>query len=212
MKRTLPLFLSLALCLLLFSSLSLASGITGKGVKIGLNIASLHGDDVEDLEEAIDESLKSKLGVCFGAFLTYSINEIFAVQPEVLFTQKGAKAHDEDWELGFNLSYFEIPVLAKIIIPTKGNIKPSLFAGPAIALKLSGNSRVKWDGEEDEENIEDGTDFGLIFGGGVDFGVGQGKLMIDIRYTLGLSQIGEIDGEDLEMKNGLFSIMLGFSF
>lgn len=175
-------------------------------------MASLHGDDVKDLEEEIDENLKSRSGISFGGFLTYSINEIFAVQPEVLFTQKGAKANDEDWELSFNLSYLEIPVLAKIMIPAKGNIKPSLLAGPVVALKLSGNTRVEWYGEEEEEDIEDGTDFGLILGGSIDFGVGQGKLMIDIRYTLGLSQIGEIDGEDLDMKNGVLSIMLGYSF
>jgi len=198
----------------LFSSSSLASGITEKGLKIGLNVANLHGDDVEDLEELINQNLKSKPGICFGGFLTYSINDLLAIQPEVLFTQKGAKAKNEDWELSFNLSYLEIPVLAKIMLTTKGNIKPNLFAGPVLALKLSGNTRFEYDGDSEEEDIESGSiDFGLIFGGGINLELSKGKLMLDVRYILGMSQIGEWeDGEDIDMKNGVLSIMLGYSF
>lgn len=83
MKRLIVnMFISLVLLTLFFASVS-AQGLTGKGLKGGLNIATLTGDDVEN------EGKKSKLGLCAGGFITYSINDIFAIQPEVLFTMKG---------------------------------------------------------------------------------------------------------------------------
>ena len=54
------------------------------------------------------------------------------------------------------------------------------------------------------------TDFGLVFGGGVDFGLGKGYFTIDLRYTLGLTTISDFEDEDV--KNGAFSLMLGYSF
>ncbi len=61
--------LSVGLCLLLFSSLALASGITAKGIKIGLNLAKVSGEDVEYKWE-------NKTGLCAGGFLTISLSYI----------------------------------------------------------------------------------------------------------------------------------------
>ena len=132
----------IALLLLAFSPAVFAQGITAKGVKGGLNIATLTGDDVEDA--------KSKIGFAFGGFLTYEVNEMFSLQPELLFTMKGSKYDEEDtetdedgwqsyykYEGSWNLNYLEIPVLAKLKIPMEGNIKPNVFMGPALGINIS---------------------------------------------------------------------------
>jgi hypothetical protein len=113
------------------------------------------------------------------------------------------------------LDYLEIPVLVKIIFPSPGGVNPYLFAGPAVAIKVSGKVKAEFAGESDEEDIEDmkSTDFGLVIGAGVDFGfgaLGKGTLSVDIRYSLGLSTISDFEGDDV--KNGAFSLMVGFSF
>ncbi|GAH00873.1 unnamed protein product, partial [marine sediment metagenome] len=120
-------------------------------------------------------------------------------------------------KIWIKLDYLEIPVLAKIIVPTPGGVKPCLFAGPVLALKLSGKMKAEYAGESVEEDIEDedmkSTDFGLVIGAGLDFGLGvsgMGKLTVDIRYSLGLSTISTFEGDDV--KNGVFSLMVGFSF
>ena len=69
------------------------------------------------------------------------------------------------------------------------------------------------------KDIEDmkGTDFGLIIGGGIDFGLdaaSKRKIMVDLRYILGLTTIHKsVEGEEIvDVKNGVFSLMVGFSF
>ena len=211
---------------LLFSSSLLAQGITAKGIKCGLNIANLTGDDVENADP--------KICLVLGGFLTYELNEMFAIQPEVLFSMKGAKFEDEYTEEYSNyeyydrtegswkLNYLEIPVLAKLNIPMESNVKPNIFIGPALGINLSATYDMDyewWEKEDgvivdegsgsDDGDIEDikGADFGLIFGAGVEFG----KITVDARYNLGLSTIDDSD-EESDVKNSVISIMLGYSF
>jgi len=202
----------------LLPGLSSATGIKG-GLKIGASSAKLYGDDVTNLEALLGEDLKSRFGFSVGGFITFDIIEMFAIQSEVLYTMKGLTYEEEimgdTLKVWLKLDYLEIPVLAKITIPTQGSVKPSLFAGPAVAIKISGKVKAEFAGDSDEEDIEDmkGTDFGLVIGGGLDFGLGAsgtGSLSIDIRYSLGLSSISEFEGEDI--KNGVFSLMVGYSF
>ncbi len=216
MKRLIiTIFAIVAVFTLSFASVS-AQGLTA-GLKGGMNIANLHGKGVKVIEEGIGTDLVSKMGFCAGGFITYNINDMFAIQPELLFSMKGAKAEreieGETAKLAFNLNYLEIPVLAKLSIPTPGNVKPSLFVGPSLAIKLSGKLKTEIAGESEEEDLEDlkSTDFGLVFGAGIDFALGQGKLTVDARYTLGLTKADESE-EELDIKNGAISIMVGYSF
>lgn len=213
MKRTIKVMLIGAVALmLLLPSTSFAKGITG-GLKIGMNSADLHGEDVKELEEDFGEELKSKWGLCAGGFIRFNISEAFAIQPEFLYTIKGGKFEEtiagETMKYEMNFSYLEIPVLVKFMIPTPGGIKPSLFAGPALAIKLSAKEKLVVAGETiDEEDIEEmkDTDFGLIIGAGIDFW----NLTVDVRYNLGLTTISDVAGEDV--KNGVISLIVGYSF
>jgi len=53
-------------------------------------------------------------------------------------------------------------------------------------------------------------DFGLVFGAGIEFG----KFVIDGRYTHGFTNLNdsEEDGDAVEFKSRVFSIMAGFRF
>ncbi len=210
MKRLVVTMFTIVLMFTLCSSSVFAGGLTGKGLKGGLNFANLRGDDVEDLD------LNSKMGFCAGGFITYSINDMLAIQPEILFTMKGTKQEEELWGETFkqtiSLNYLEIPVLAKLSIPGQGSFVPNLFIGPYLAIKLTGKVKVEYAGESEEEDIEDlkGTDFGLVFGGGVDFALGSSKVTVDARYTLGLTTIDASEWE-ADIKNGVFSLMVGYS-
>lgn len=223
MKRLIAIIVTGALALmLLLPSSSLAQEIRG-GLKLGLNMANIHGTDVANFENETEESWGSKIGFCVGGYISFKIGEMFAIQPEVFYTMKGAKIETtllgETAKLKLKFSYLEIPVLAKLLISTQSNVKPSLFVGPTLAIKLSGKMWAEWAGESDEEDIEDmkGTDFGLIIGGGIDFGLdaaSKRKIMVDLRYILGLTTIHKsVEGEEIvDVKNGVFSLMVGFSF
>lgn len=164
-------------------------GITGKGIKIGLNLANVTGDDIEI-------NWENKMGFCAGGFMTFNLSNMFAIQPEAFFTMKGYKS-DQEWNFyKLTITYLEIPVLAKILILTEGTIKPNIFAGPSLGIRISG--------EEDMKS----TDFGLIFGGGIDFAFGTGNFLVDFRYSMGLSSIYENE----DVKNTVISIMVGYYF
>jgi len=216
MKRLIVILFAIVL-LFALTSMASAQGLTGYGLKGGLNLANISEDWSEDWD-GVDK--KMKLGFCVGGFVTYSINEMFAIQPEVLYTQKGAKWEAEDWNDTEKLTYLEIPVLAKVTIPTQGNISPNLFVGPSLGILLSAKYLEEWDGESEETDIKDdmkSTDFGLVFGAGVDIGMPHSAITVDGRYTLGLTNTCEpyeYDGEEIECeeKNGVISFTVGYSF
>ncbi len=243
--------IALALVFTLSSASVYAKGLTGIGVKAGLNLANAYGDDAKPLmayaaltgfgmpeEEAalwaydVDVSKKMRIGAAFGGFIEYSINDNFAIQPEFLYTMKGVKGEfeEEDPYTGetvkvkgtIKLNYLEIPVLAKLSIPTQGSIKPVFLLGPALALKLSAKTKGEAKGETiDESGSEDISsdvkdfDFGVVVGAGVDYELASGgKVTVDGRYTLGLTNVSDIEGaeEDLDAKNAVISVMIGYLF
>jgi hypothetical protein len=180
------------------------------GLKAGLNIANLSGDDVEGSD--------SKTGFAGGAFFTYQLSSMFAIQPEVYYSMKGATDkmdfNGATVDLTYTLDYIEIPVLFKLLIPLQGsNIKPSIFAGPSLGINTTAKIKAEYQGESEEEDIEDvkSTDFGLQFGGGIGFPIGKGELGVDIRYILGLSTIDD-SAEEADVKNNVINVNLYYGF
>ena len=184
-------------------------GITAKGVKLGLNLHTLGGGDVQ--------STDSKMGFALGGFLTYRINKRIAVQPEVLITQKKANSEKDveggTWKYKLDLWYLEVPVLVKVAIPVKSSLNPSVFVGPVVALKLSGKGESEFT-EGVVDRVVGGLefyDFGIILGAGVEFTLGffqQGKFTADVRYNLGLTKINT----EKDIKTRAFTFMLGYIF
>ncbi len=194
-------------------------GVTGKGVKLGFDIADINTDYDE-----LDEFLDSRVGFSGGAFLTYNFTPQFAVQPEILYVTKGAEKDLFFIGAEWSMHYLEIPVLLKLNIVPEGKVRPNLFAGPALSLLLSSEVRVMSE-SYDVSNGMKSMDMGLVFGGGVDYK----RITFDIRYTLGLvgtvdaaDKVNELTGAepgdsyylegDPSVKNTNLSFMLGFRF
>jgi Outer membrane protein beta-barrel domain len=181
------------------------------GLKAGGNIANLNGSDAGNTD--------SKFGFAFGGFFMYQFSPLFAVQPEVYYTMKGATQKED---LGFgtinytlSLDYIEIPVLLKLVIPVRGsNVDPAIFAGPFVGFNTTAKAKTEYNGQSQESDIQDvkSTEFGLQFGGGLGFNVGRGELGVDIRYILGLTTLDN-SSANADVKNGVinFNIFYGFN-
>ena len=188
-----------------------STGIT-IGIKGGGNRSDFYGDDVEA------DDWDPSLGFCVGGFLNLKIDEMISIQPEAFFTMKGAQAEEFGETFKISLAYLEIPVLAKISIPNPGGIEPCLLIGPAFAMNMSATAKYDYVYESEEEDIADEVqdfDLGFVIGAGldIDHGQGQGKLSIEIRYTLGLKVVPDEEGEeDFDLKNSVISLMAGLSF
>lgn len=212
--------LMVILCVLLLATAVLAQdegkGLTAKGFKFGLNLANVSGSDVDLLiDEVADEtglnvSNDMLLGFAFGGFLTYNFSPSVALQPEVLYTMKGFKVSVQGVDVDMKINYIEVPVLFKFMFGTS-TTKPSLFAGPAVGFLVS--SSVSAAGfSVDADELWKSTDLGLVFGGGVDFPVGQGTMTFDGRYTLGMSKTPDSDPISIDIKNTNISFMMGYGF
>lgn len=183
------------------------TGITGKGIKVGLNLANISGDDVPD-------EAKVSMGFAFGGFFTYSLSPSLAIQPELLYSMKGSKAEMGIVTEKFKFNYLEIPVLLKFSIPTEGNMTPFLFGGPAISLLMSAKYEVGDGTNNIEIDIKDdlkSMDFGLAFGAGVGVAMDEGILTIEGRYTLGMTVIDDTPNPE-DVKNTNISFLLGYTF
>jgi len=178
------------------------------GVKGGINLATVSFDP----ELPVDYGLR--LGIVAGAFVSLPLGSRLAVQPEALFSQKGAAVDADGVDATLRLDYLEIPVLLKYSLSgarTPGRHCVFVFGGPAVAFKIRaeasatfGEETIDDDVDEDIENV----DLGVAFGAGVSFG----RVTIDGRYTLGLSNISTDEEEAGKARNRTLSVLAGFRF
>jgi hypothetical protein len=104
---------------------------------------------------------------------------LFSLQIEGDYVKKGWKDLFE-----YDLSYFEIPVLLRLNLPLP-IITPFAMAGPSIAF-LTGATAAG----VDAKSSFNGTDFGLIFGAGVEIAMGPvAALVAQFRYEMGLTDV-----------------------
>jgi len=166
------------------------------GAKAGANFASLNGDDVDDID--------GRTSFHVGGVANIGITELFSVQPELIYSSQGFSADDTDGDVSVNLDYINVPIMADFEL-AEGF---SLQGGPQIGFNIS--SKIDFDG--DKEDIEDIQT--------IDFGVGIGaqyvlpmNLFFQARYVIGVTNVyEEIEGMDLEAKNSVISVSVGYFF
>ncbi len=184
-----------------------ASGLVGKGFKVGLNISTLTGDDADF--PGVDK--KSRVNLAIGGFLTFGLGDAISIQPELMYVGGGA---NYEWSTGSTdrkLSFLDIPVLVKYGIPTTGNFKPSVYLGPALRFLLSGEDEDNAGTTTDLKDDTKSTSFGLVFGVGANIS----SVTLDLRYGLGLSSIWEDVGtppQEVDIKTAGFEVLVGYSF
>lgn len=201
-----PLFLTLAVML----SFGLAHALLPSfGIKGGVNMATYEGTDAN-----ITGITKSaKMGMGAGAFVCLDLIAL-KIQPEVLFSQKGAKYEASGVSYTQSLSYVEFPVLLKLSFGKI--IVPSVYAGPALGMLMSAKQTGEVAGISISGDIKDdlqSSDLGLVFGAEVKLPV---KLSVEARYNMGLKTIAKEYTNALgqtvkpDVKNSTVSVMLGY--
>ncbi len=172
------------------------------GIKGGLNLSNLYVDDVDD-ENA-------RVGFHAGIFAKMQITSFFALQPELLYSTKGAKAEGAFGDGKFNLAYIDLPVLAVINLGENFNI----HAGPYVSYLISSSVSTEDGFFSDESTSLDrdnfnSFDYGVAAGIGFNFGAAS----LGIRYNLGLNEIanGTVSGLALgDSKNSVAQLYLSF--
>lgn len=179
----------------------------------------------------IETESDADIGFVGGLFAEFPINDMFSIQPEVLYIQKNSKSSDDTFDFGFDddldggegkskFSYIDVPVLLKLNIPVDGNVSPFIGIGPFVGYLL--DAKATGDGvDEDLTDFMNSINYGLIFSGGVNFG----NIGVELRYDMGMANIfdedsifDEIDDDfgfgnlNIDAKLSGFSLMLSIGF
>lgn len=200
----------------------------GLGARAGLSIAWLGGGANTD----------EQTGFVAGAFLRANISDRFAVYPELAFVRKGGSwktvgygtdpetGNLVDWTLTETalVDYVQlgVPVAVTIPLSSSGATFSRFYVGPFYGLQVGCNFTQELESTEvsasgtspGNTEVQDCSDwvknfdYGLVLGGGVDLGLGQGALTGDVRYELGLP---DIRGGEGSLKTRALLLLLGYS-
>lgn len=181
------------------------------GIKGGINFSNLYVSNVQN------ENLK--VGLNAGVFAKLPVFKGLSIQPELLYSNKGAKDTYNNFAQGsgeyrFNLNYIETPLLMVF------NLTPnfSLSGGGYAAYLVSANVKdLHSDGtitgvqDLNADNFNR-VDYGLVGGLGVDIGY----VTLGARYNYGLKNIGQsgsLSGDlTKNSKNSVATLFIGFAF
>lgn len=179
------------------------------GAKLGANYSNVYDSEGEDFVA------DAKLGFVAGGFVTIPLTKLFAIQPELLYSQKGFKG--KGTLLGSSYSYTR--TTDYLDVPIFLQIRPieylSIMAGPQFSYLLSEknefNSAVANETQEEafnNDNIRKNT-FSVI--GGVDVNID--KLVIGARAGWDLKENkGDGTSSTPRYKNYWYQLTLGYKF
>jgi hypothetical protein len=184
------------------------------GIKGGFNGATFSGTDSKGSEY--------KAGFAAGVFANFGITDQVSIQPEVLFSQKGASVDN----FKSTLSYIDVPILARI---NTGQDGKGLFfeIGPQGSLAVSNRDFIQTGGNKYNENTktQDLNKVMIGYVGGIGYQITSG-LSLGVRYTGDFSQVYK-DGQSATLKatptgnflannpsvhNSVFQFQVGYAF
>ncbi|WP_126652183.1 porin family protein [Chryseobacterium aureum] len=194
----------LSICIVL-GTMTFAQSSDGPrfGLKAGGNLSSFTGGDS-----------KSKIAFYAGAFVNVPLSESFSIQPEVVYSQQGAKAKD-DYEMATytiknmqqNLGYINVPIMLQY------NATPELYfeAGPEFGLLVSAQAKGDINGSTYKASNKDNLK-NFNFGAGIGLGYKfTPNLGVNVRYTAGLTKVLKNEFGD-SSKNTNFQLGINYYF
>ncbi|MBF9221779.1 porin family protein [Hymenobacter ruricola] len=184
-------------------SLALAAGVSATasaqasfGVKAGASLTTLGGADAS--------GFSNKVGLNAGVVANLGFGDALSLQPEVLFSMKGAALSDNT-KVKYNFNYIDIPVMLQY------NADGLFFeAGPQLGILASAKAT---DGSTDID-VKDGLntiDFGYAVGLGYKLESGP---MIGLRYNGGITSIDKEESGTTaaKIRNNAFQLYVGYMF
>jgi len=160
---------------------------TGFGIESGINVG--------DISSSPAFNTSTKTGFMVGGFADIGVTDIFAIRPGLRYITKGFSSTFNGVTFTDNLSYLEAPLLLKVSVPLP-KVKPYFMAGPTLGIQLSANETFGAGAQAqdlDASQIYETIDFGLYFGGGIDFHVANKmEIFTGFGYSLGLTNISKL--------------------
>ena len=174
----------------------------GVGVKAGVNLSNL---------ELTGGATNNRTGFVGGAFGQYPLSELFTIQLEALYSQKGFQRASlggvSDWDM--KSDYLEFPLTVAFEIPMP-NLKPYFYAGVSWNILMASeiqNSETGGEWVDNKDGLKSST-VNLVLGLGLRFG----SFNVDARINHGNGNLIASDTSDLEVFDRTISLTAGYVF
>jgi hypothetical protein len=165
-----------------------------------------------------DQLSESREGTLFGLFWDRDLAGPVSGQVELLFVKKGGglsgQVQDIPVRISVQLVYVELPVLARISVPTGRRWRPTVFGGASLALTIGCDFQAEVPGQVVQQRCDEaggvalaGTDFGLIAGGGLEYQWRASAVRFEFRQEFGLKRVTTSD-----VRNRAWALLLGLTF
>ncbi|MBO2012058.1 porin family protein [Hymenobacter negativus] len=177
----------------------------------GLSLGVKAGGSLSQLNNTDDVKYESIYGYHAGVFANITLSKYFAFQPELLYSQKGAKiVINAPYDYTRRLHYVDVPLLFHV--NTGGFF---LEAGPQVGILVAARDKV---GDvttvvNKDENFTN-ADFSFIGGLGYQRKAGLG---VGLRYVAGVTSINKPLAQGAstiqkEARNSVLQLYLTYSF
>jgi hypothetical protein len=193
------------LSLLTFISSDVQAQING-GIKGGLNVSNMYVDEVDD-ENA-------RFGFNLGFYGQVLSSDVFALQPELLFSTKGSKIEYGgnlfDQTIKYNLSYLDIPILAVFKLGESAEIHIGPYVGYLLGASITHEGDLGNAVDEIDRDHLKPFDYGLAGG----FGLNFGNVQVGARYNYGLAKLADSDEAEVligDSKNSVAQLYLALN-
>ena len=205
------LYTTVVALVLVFTSSVVSAQTVDWGIKGGVIFADVpNASALFEDEGAVD--LGYRVGFTAGGFVGIGLNSAVAIQPEVLFSQKGFKGKGEDpfdnVKFEFQVDYIDVPVLIRVG-PSSGR-GFQVLAGPSFNFNIRAKGAAEGEPDEDLKDDIEPFEFGLVVGAGFYGSV----LIVEGRYQEGLTNVAKstfID-DDESYRNRSFAALVGIRF
>ncbi len=183
--------------MLLFASLLMGGAAFSQNTSVGLRIGASYYTVHNDL---LDEEADYTEGLDLAIPFELKLSPLFSIQPELHYTQKGVAFEGiEDGQnqtITFQTNFLELPVLFKVN-GSLGKFGYYAFAGPSVGYALKRTATEELGGvekaKEEIDFVDEGDvrhrrwEFSAIGGVGASMKAGIGSIVMDVRYSFGLS-------------------------
>jgi hypothetical protein len=170
-----------------------------------------------------DDKPDSRTAFHVGVIADIPLMQSLYVQTGLYFQSKGCKWEEsyegERYEETCSPMYLQIPVLASYRYNFSESTQLQVNFGPYFAFGVGGKYKIEYDDGYDSEEAEtdafgdDGVlnrfDCGLQVGAGVTF---ARHFYVGFNYEFGLTDVGNDDFTEVDMKNSNWMISLGYTF
>ncbi|RZK31943.1 MAG: PorT family protein [Hymenobacter sp.] len=178
-------------------------GNVSLGIKAGASLTSFVGADANPLGANYDY----RFGFNAGVFANIGFAKLFAFQPELLYSQKGAKL-DNNSDIGIRLHYVDVPLAFHV------NTDGFFFeAGPQVGFLVAAKSEIGSVSVDTKDSYKS-VDFGYLAGLGYQLKHGLG---VGLRYNGAFTNfpksytVGNVTQQQRQ-RNSAFQLYATYSF